>query len=164
MNHFLQAVINFLMALHWPTILALLSSSAVVSVVAQLIKRFTKLERDGVIKFMVASLATLSTALQLILADPGALNMLGIYAAAAYALTQAIYPVVRYVQNWVVKVSAALNSQNNQPQDNVLITKGREKAEGRKSATRSGVPICAHPLEALHLLIEAGQIRTLVLS
>ena len=49
MYHFLQAIINFLMALHWPTILALLASSAVVSVVAQLIKKFTKLEQDGVI-------------------------------------------------------------------------------------------------------------------
>jgi len=128
MIQFLQAVINFLMALHWPTILALLASSAVVSVVAQFIKKFTKLEQEGVIKFMVAALAAISTALQLIIADPGALNMLGIYAAAAYALTQAIYPVVRYAQNWIGKVNTTLNAQSNQPQEKVLSTDNNGEA------------------------------------
>src|SRR5438270_1748503 len=126
--NYLQAIVNFVVALHWPTIFALLASSAVVSVVAQLIKKFTKLEQDGVIKFMVAALAAISTALQLIVADPGALNMLGIYAAAAYALTQAVYPGVRYAQSWVDKLSNDLKTQNNQSQDKVLSTDNNGEA------------------------------------
>src|SRR2546423_13765996 len=110
MVHFLQAVINFVMALHWSTILAFLSSNAVVVVVAQLIKKYTKLEKDGVIKFMVASLSTLNTTVLLIMADPAALSMLGIYAPASYGFTQAIYPVVRYAWNWIEKVNANLNA------------------------------------------------------
>ena len=115
--NYLQAVVNFVGALHWPTIFALLASSAVVSVVAQLIKKFTKLEQEGVIKFMVAALAAISTALQLVIADPDALNMLGIYAAAAYALTQAIYPAVRYAQSWIDKLNSDLSTQTGQSQD-----------------------------------------------
>ena len=110
MVQFFQAVINFASSLHWPMILAFLSSNAVVVVVAQLIKKYTKLEKDGVIKFMVASLSTLNTTALLILADPNSLSMLGIYAPASYGFTQAIYPFVRYAWNWIEKLSADLNA------------------------------------------------------